>query len=275
MKNVVLPEIVAIGIYNAQTAAKNREVTKSRKTTMFELELPIGDGGISYTDNDSVPITEDILICAKPGQLRHTRLPFKCYYIHMIVREGELCDMLMRMPTYIKIGEREPYEKIFSQICTLAECTSDADELLIHANILKLISLLCKHVSDIEIQSHTSNRIIIEDTVRYIKSNLSADLSLGTLAHRVSFSPVHFHNCFKKSTGRNLREFVEQTRLAHAVRLLCETDKTLTEIAYECGFSSQSYFSYTFKKRMKMTPREYSSAVYEKYEGRASQAPKA
>jgi hypothetical protein len=47
---MVLPKIVAIGIYNSDLAVKNIKVTKNRKTTMFEIELPIENGGVSYVE---------------------------------------------------------------------------------------------------------------------------------------------------------------------------------------------------------------------------------
>ena len=50
-----------------------------------------------------------------------------------------------------------------------------------------------------------------------------------------------------------------------AANLLITTDYTLTQIAYECGFSSQSYFSYAFKRKMKSTPREYARRMLERY----------
>ena len=104
---MVLPEIVAVGIYNSAVEVKNRAVTKNRITTMFELEIPIEAGGISYIDNEATAITPDMVICARPGQTRHTRLPFKCYYIHMILHEGELYELLMRTPSFIPIEEPE------------------------------------------------------------------------------------------------------------------------------------------------------------------------
>lgn len=64
---MILPEIVAVGIYNSQIAAKNIKISKNRKTSMFEIELPIEDGGISYIDANSKQINSDMMICAKPG----------------------------------------------------------------------------------------------------------------------------------------------------------------------------------------------------------------
>ena len=63
-----------------------------------------------------------------------------------------------------------------------------------------------------------------------------------------------------------LRDYVEQQRIKKATELLTVGEKTLTEIAYECGFSSQSYFSYAFKRRMKIPPRGYAKKIAEDYE---------
>ena len=68
MKRIILPEVVATGIYNTEIAMKNREITKKRKTTMFELELAIGSGGVSYIDGESRVIEDGLVICAKPGR---------------------------------------------------------------------------------------------------------------------------------------------------------------------------------------------------------------
>ena len=82
---IILPEIVATGIYNLKIPSKNKMITNNRKTTMFEIEIPIESGGFSYINSNEMPIEPNMIICAKPGQVRNTRFPFKCYYIHMIL----------------------------------------------------------------------------------------------------------------------------------------------------------------------------------------------
>ncbi len=263
-----LPEIVAIGIYNINAAIKNKAVTQSRKTTMFELELPIVEGGISYIDRDSMPIRPDTLICAKPGQIRHTRLPFQCYYIHFILRNGDLYDRAMKLPNFVQTEHNKEYESIFRDLCKYDETALENDELLLHSLLLRLLYLLFGDAQRTTFQSRikSNNHEATENTMQYIKENLTADLSLHTLAERVGFSPNYFHNCFKASTGRTVREYVEDQRIKKAAKMLVSTNCTLTEIAYECGFSSQSYFSYAFKRKMNQTPREYAKTVFRRYE---------
>ena len=85
---------------------------------------------------------------------------------------------------------------------------------------------------------------------------------MSTLA---GFTPTYFHKLFKASTGKTLREYVEEQRIKKAINLLLKYDTTVTEIAYECGFSSQSYFNYAFKRKMKTSPKQYAKKVFEQY----------
>ena len=90
--------------------------------------------------------------------------------------------------------------------------------------------------------------------LEYIKNNLSSDLSLETLSNQASFSAVHFHNFFKKATGTTLHKYVEEQRIKKAINLLLTTNMTLTEIAFECGFSSASSFNRNFSEIVGMPP---------------------
>ena len=114
-------------------------------------------------------------------------------------------------------------------------------------------------------EKHNSNNII-NNVIKYIKDNLLENLSLTTLSSYANLSPIHFHNTFKASTGKTLREYVESERIKKACDLLVTTDYTLTRISEECGFSSQSYFSFAFRRKMNLTPREYAKQIFNRYE---------
>ena len=267
MKKIILPQIVAIGIYNAQISIKNRTISKNRKTTMFELELPIGNGGMSYIDDESHQISENTVICAKPGQIRHTRLPFKCYYIHMIVSEGVLGDILTVLPNYIDFSDTDQIKEIFISLCEHYNTGITNDDILLQSLILKLIYILSENsASVIKSTPKSNNHKTIERTLEYINNNLTADLTLESLASAANFNAIYFHKLFKASTGKTLHEYVEEQRIKKSTNLLISTNMTLAQIAYECGFSSQSYFSYAFKKKNGSTPREYAKKIQLKYE---------
>ena len=264
---MILPQIEVIGIYNSHILGPSNKVTKNRKTTMFELELPVEDGGVSYIDSEICPITNNMIICAKPGQIRHTKYPFKCYYIHFISNEGYLYDMLMNFPNFITIDNPQKYTELFTRLCKYYDTRLKQDELMQQSLILQLIHQLnLETTSQISNATLKSQRFYIDEAIKYIKENLTEDLSLQAVAKHVVISPIHFHNCFKSAIGQTLHEYVEEQRIKAAVNLLLTTNLTLTQISLQCGFSSQSYFSYVFKRKMKTTPRKYVEQINRLYE---------
>ena len=263
-----LPRIVSVGIYNTDVAVKRGAVTRKRTTAMFEIELPICRGGTSYIDSDSAEINTDVIICAKPGQTRNTRLPFKCYYIHFILKEGLLHDSLMGLPDFIRFGDTAELLSDFEEMLTLYERGRAEDGIMLQSMLLKLVyNLIIRESKNRCSRADGENRkgAMMESVINYIEENLTSDLSLEAVSSFAGFSPIHFHNMFKTSTGKTLHTYVEDERIKRAAVLLVTTNDTLAKIAYECGFSSQSYFSYAFKRRMGVPPRRYSERQHQRY----------
>ena len=103
---------------------------------MFEIEIPIEKGGVSYINSDNMKIEPNMVICAKPGQMRHTKFPFKCYYIHMIVTGGKLYDNLMNIPNYVKTNNYEKYCEIFKVLREYYDSTVDSYNIILQSLIL-------------------------------------------------------------------------------------------------------------------------------------------
>lgn len=264
---MILPDIVSAGIFNSQISKRGKEVTKNRKPEMFEFELPIEDGGISYINSEQTNISPNVIICAKPGQTRHTKLPYKCYYVHIILKSGTLYNTLMNVAEFVETENNQRYKEIFVNICKYYDSSIENDKIILQSLILELIYNLSIDSKKQSNKGKTVNRNyeMIEKVVKYIKINISEDLSLEKVAEYVNLSPIHFHNSFKNAMGKTLHEYVEEQRIKKASNLLVTTDWTLTRISGECGFSSQSYFSYAFKRKMNLTPREYAKEIFERY----------
>lgn len=262
-----LPEIVSVGIFNSFIARKNTKISKNRKATMFEIELPIENSGISFIDNHSAEVKDNVIICAKPGQTRHTRFPFKCYFVHLIIKEGALYNTLTALPDFIEIRNKAKYREIFEKLNKYYGTPFENDEIMLQSLVLELIYALSRDAKkQFGNQNSSGNYAVIENSVKYIKENLTDDLSLEAISARFNLSPIHFHNIFKVAVGSTLRDYVEEQRIKKAVNLLISTEMSLTQIALECGFSSQSYFSFVFKRRMKVTPRNYTKEIFKLYE---------
>ena len=89
------------------------------------------------------------------------------------------------------------------------------------------------------------------------KNYMNADISLNTVAEYIGLSPTYFSTIFKQELGVNFIDYLTQTRINEAKRLLRATDKRISDIALEVGYRDQHYFSSAFKKYQKDTPKAY------------------
>ena len=263
MSKIILPQRIWIGRYNAQVAIKGRAVSRDRKVTQFEIELPIEDGGTSYINGEAHPIRTNTVICAKPGDKRQTRMPFKCYYIHTVVTEGLLYDVLTELPSFIEMQSTSHIKDIFERLCNCHVSEKEERKLLQQGLLLELVYAVYRPTRP---NYAKNSNAAVKAAIAYIKNNITAELSLETVAKEVKFAPSYFHKLFKSATGKPLHKYIEDLRIEKATNMLITEEKTLTEIAYECGFSSQSYFSYAFKRHTGMTPRAYAKRIVERYD---------
>lgn len=98
---------------------------------------------------------------------------------------------------------------------------------------------------------------LVRRVLTYIDNDLSADLSLSTLASITKTNPSYLSTVFKKETGHTLTEYVTGKRMEYAVLLLNATNMQVQTIALYCGIPDVCYFSKTFKKTYGKTPTEY------------------
>jgi AraC family transcriptional regulator len=184
----------------------------------------------------------------------------------MIVSEGYLADILTALPNYIDLSNTDQIKEIFVSLCEHDQTGIESDDILLQSLILKLLYILNQKATPvIKLTPKSNHHKTIERILEYINGNLSADLTLEKLANAANFNTVYFHKLFKASTGKTPHEYIEERRIKKSVNLLISTDMTLAQIAYECGFSSQSYFSYAFKRRMGASPRDYAKQAVVRY----------
>lgn len=99
--------------------------------------------------------------------------------------------------------------------------------------------------------SHQKNDYVsrINKVIDYIENNICSELSLKTLSEIANFSPYHFHRIFSAIVGESLNAFIQRLRIERAASHIISYDqKSITEIALSCGFSSSSSFARLFKE---------------------------
>lgn len=96
-----------------------------------------------------------------------------------------------------------------------------------------------------------------EQIKKYIYQNFSKSISLEELAKRFDCSKSTIMNSFRKKYGITVIAYLNQVRLDEAQKLICDTELSFKEIACECGFYDQNYFSKQFTERFGCSPTQF------------------
>lgn len=84
-----------------------------------------------------------------------------------------------------------------------------------------------------------------------------SEMSVEFISGELGMSRVHLYRKLKHLTGMTATEFIKSYRLKKAVQILLESGKSISEVAYETGFSTPSYFTKCFKEHFKVSPSKY------------------
>ncbi len=93
--------------------------------------------------------------------------------------------------------------------------------------------------------------------IDYVSTHISEPVSLEKLAGVSGFSSFHFHRIFTALVGETPADFVLRTRLELAINYLIKTNRSITQIALESGFSNSAVFARAFRKQYGITPGQY------------------
>lgn len=98
----------------------------------------------------------------------------------------------------------------------------------------------------------------INRVLDYIEENLDSELTLKMLAKVANFSEFHFHRIFKSIAGETLNQFIQRRRAEKAAAMLIgNPTKSITEIAFDCGFSGSAAFARVFKDYFGISASQY------------------
>ena len=101
------------------------------------------------------------------------------------------------------------------------------------------------------------NAVLLGRAVAFMEEHLGEPLDRDSVARAAGLSGSHFSHLIREKTGRTFTDLMAQYRVDRAKTMLRRTDKSIIQIAMECGFEDQSYFSRVFKRYSGTTPRGY------------------
>jgi AraC family transcriptional regulator len=133
---------------------------------------------------------------------------------------------------------------------------------LLEAGGLKITHLLIRLLFNVS-QSNEKIRFRMSVTraIEFLNEHFGEKITVEDLSHVANLSPSRFSHVFKEETAMSPVEYILHTRLDCAKRMLRGNEKTLSQIALDCGFNSSSYFYQCFTRAFNISPSDYRKSI--------------
>ncbi|MEO1485350.1 MAG: AraC family transcriptional regulator [Bacteroidota bacterium] len=97
----------------------------------------------------------------------------------------------------------------------------------------------------------------LETVFEYVNAHYAQSITLSDMADKLGLTTNSFSRFFKQMTQRRFVDFLNDFRIQKAAELFKNSDHTVNEVMYQCGFTNASYFTKQFRHYRKMTPTTY------------------
>lgn len=259
-----LPIIATAGLFHSQDKFSDEQkfpqgaTTRLRTVTDYEIELFTEDGGTTHINGKTFPIRKGDVLVACPGDKRQSTLHFSALFVHFGTDDPAILELIRSIGGFHVGMKYEKLEPLFTEICDTA-LSFDTDSDILAA--VKLVAFLCTIKKDCLTHPAAApadpQRSVISEAIEYMRRNYAEPLTIERIAEHCSLSASYFYKLFLGTVHTTPYNYLLTLRLSAAKALLVTTGLSVSEIAAQCGFNSQAYFSDYFKKQTGMPPSRF------------------
>ncbi|UIR57523.1 AraC family transcriptional regulator [Sphingobacterium sp. SRCM116780] len=188
----------------------------------------------------------------------HPKHPWSIYWLHFSgsnASEIYQRSLIDGCPLAHSVPFEEYRVKQFNQIFTILEHSfSNKDMEIMNFRVLHFVTSLIYYK---EINPAVYSQDAVSSSINFMKSNLSARLSVHELSDQQKMSLSQYLRIFKQKTGQSPIAYFNQLKIQHSCQYLYFTDKSIKEICLKLGIDDQYYFSRLFNKLIGVAPSMY------------------
>ena len=192
--------------------------------------------------------------CPKPQEIwfrrrnksLHLAMPVRCFASRKWLHGGRHAILHANDPSLLTVG------KLLLNKCETTKSWEDIEAVnqLLHLTFERL----SRHIKSNEKRRQRNWPRPVRAAVALMQHRMEESLRLGDIAKEVGVSQYHFARMFRQTVGQSVRKYLTSLRVDRAVDLLSDSDVAISEIAYECGFASQSHMTTKVKELVGLTP---------------------
>lgn len=210
----------------------------------------VNSGELHETSSDDISKLNTVTILLSNDLLREYCKDIDSYYFDFSGREKA----------------KRKVKRLIIECAYLYEQKEDFYELEISIVLRKICSILlneCKKEKQEKgyYRYEQKNMKNIKKAIGFMEKNFSSSFSLDDIASEIGMSPNYFSRFFKKNTGETFYSYLNKIRLYYAHRELLNSDRSVTEIAYDNGFANVKSFIEVFKRAYNTTPSRYKKNI--------------
>ena len=184
----------------------------------------------------------------------HFKSVFETKYLNPVTQNRNLDLICLR-------GETQYQKQILSKLRQLSQLQKQPDAEFQTRNLLSEIWLLLleeiRTLGSRISRPPAKNQDRILTMLSFIQESFAQKLTLEQIADAAAVSTRECLRCFQNSIGQSPMDYLITYRIQVAKKLLETTDRSITDIALDCGFNSNSYFSKLFHRTCGITPQAY------------------
>jgi AraC-like DNA-binding protein len=193
--------------------------------------------------------------------------------------KGFMCPSINNYPQFIKIKHllEESQNGLYLNTGSSSRLADLLDAIPVETGVDQITSFLqlLKEMSEVTsrqaISASSTSGVVngapcdasrIDKIISYLNKHYTRRIGLDEIASFAAMNPAAFCRFFKSKTGKSLKTYLSDMRIAYACKLLLlESDRNIMQISAECGFDTVSYFNKIFKKNTGYTPTQYKAMM--------------
>ena len=246
-----------------------KEINYTHFHECYELYYLL-EGEITYFIKENIYTLKKGSIVLVPPHTIHKTAPFtnpKHKRVLIYLTKDIIKEFLIYNPnlldcfkhTVIVMSDQEELEILLQNLVNEYKRTND--EVVIKSFLGLLLTMINRYISAKSeaaniVQNDTISEKILE-VVRYINTEFTNEISLSMLAEKFFMNPTYLSRNFKKVTGFNYVEYLNNLRIQKSIYLLLNSKQNVTSIAINSGFNSTNHFCKTFKTIVGISPLKY------------------
>lgn len=284
--NAINPKLLLVNHIGRGNMPTDTHTFGKRITRWHELDIITWGEGTDYVNGRSYSVTGGDIFYRVPGMVNKHDLPYHCYFFvfdpcYDPTREpayemdstngSEITDSSSWNPIALLPFNSNPYLgkatnlerlSVMSMNLFMEFTSNNANPLLVKIMFLQLLHEVQAQLQQNEDElfpihkyQHYQQSVIEVYTMMADRPNLN--YSMRDFAERLNVSYSFFSRIFKAITGENFVTYASRLKLNYIKLQLMDTNKSVLEIAADCGFSDPNYLFIFFKREMGCTPNDY------------------